>query len=131
MHDIEQAANRQPLLSICVGKCLEPERRLTEALTNVQDQTNELVKLSNMGVTSMMETTSLQTSEQPKFTFDTLRLLWVHFKDKLNWQGPEKQTDKPAPILEHDMFIEIMDEFFGDGSAPKVTRGGFVSNVEA
>ena len=130
MHDIEQSTARQPLLSICIGKCLESQRRIVEVLTNVQDQTNELVKLANMGVTSMMETTSLTTAEQPVFTFESLQRLWVHFKDKLDYQGPEKQTDKPAPILEHDQFVNIMDSFFDDGSAPQVARGGFVS-VEA
>lgn len=127
MRDIETATARQPLLSICLGKCLEAERHMVEALTNVQDQTNELVKLANMGVTSMMETTSLITAEQPIFTFESLQQLWVHFKDKLDYQGPEKQTEKPAPFLDHDTFVDIMDSFFDDGSPPQVARGGFVS----
>lgn len=127
MHDIETATARQPLLNICLGKCLETERHLVEALTGVQDQTNELVKLANMGVTSMMETTALTTAEQPIFTFENLQQLWVHFKDKLDYQGPEKQTEKPAPILEHDQFVDIMDSFFPNGTSAQVARGGFVS----
>ena len=125
--DLEAATARQPLLSICLGKCLETERHIVESLTNVQDQTNELVKLANMGITSMMETTSLTTAEQPIFTFENLQQLWVHFKEKLDYQGPEKQTEKPAPILEHDQFVDIMDSFFPDGTTKQVTRGGFVS----
>lgn len=130
MHDIDTATGRQPLLHIVIGKCLEPVHEITVALANVQQQTNELTKLANMGITSMMESTSLSTSDMPVFDFNSLLRLWVHFKDRLDYGGPKKQTDKPAPILDHDTFVEVADEFFGDGTVPPPPgRGGFTVAV--
>ena len=57
------------------------------------------------------ETTALTSAEQPIFTYENLQQLWVRPRTSWITKEPEKQTEKPAPILEHDQFVDIMDSF--------------------
>lgn len=125
--DIQQATNpdRYPLVNIALEKCLNEDPKVVRWVSAVQGIMNELQRLANMGVTSMMDATATTQLEAPKFHQGSLRRLWIHFQEQLDWHGPvgltaRTTTSDAAPMLERAQFIEIASDFFKEtNSAPQ------------